>query len=166
MSGAIRPCLVVCAPRPLFVCRSLFREKTVAAIMAVSPEPLPAFTDEDRQVYYQIARQTSVILQNISLLSETRRRLQEVDLLLDFSRQISGLSPDEIVNALLESARRVIQPAAHAGVVLLWDENTSQLTPRACAGYADNDSLMKINYQSGEALPGMVFETKIPTSRG
>jgi PAS domain S-box-containing protein len=146
-----------------FICLPVtVQEKTVAAIMAVSPEPLPAFTDEDRQVYYQIARQTSVILQNISLLSETRRRLQEVDLLLDFSRQISGLTPDEIVTALLESARRVIQPAAHAGVVLLWDENISQLTPRTCSGYADNDSLMKINYQSGEALPGQVFEEKTP----
>jgi PAS domain S-box-containing protein len=146
-----------------FICLPVVvQEKAVAAIMAVSPEPLPAFTDEDRQVYYQIARQTSVILQNISLLSETRRRLQEVDLLLDFSRQISGLSPDEIVKALLESARRVIQPAAHAGVVLLWDENTSYLTPRACDGYADNDSLMKINYHSGEALPGTIFEAKSP----
>jgi GAF domain-containing protein len=146
-----------------FICLPVkVQEKTVAAIMSISPEPLPAFTDEDRQVYYQIARQTSVILQNISLLSETRRRLQEVDLLLDFSRQISGLTPNEIIKALLESARRVIQPAAHAGVVLLWDENTSLLTPRACEGYADNDSLMKINYRSGEALPGTVFEKKVP----
>ncbi len=146
-----------------FVCLPVIvQERTVAAIMAVSPEPLPAFTDEDRQVYYQIARQTSVILQNISLLSETRRRLQEVDLLLDFSRQISGLPPEEIVKALLESARRVIQPAAHAGVTLLWDENTSQLIPHACDGYADNESLMKITYRSGEALPGMVFESKLP----
>ena len=84
-------------------------------------------TDEDRQVYYQIARQTSVILQNISLLNETRRRLKEVDLLLDFSRQISGLPPGEIVKALLDSALRVIQPAAHAGVVLLWDETTTNV---------------------------------------
>lgn len=145
-----------------FICLPVIvQEKAVAAIMAVSPEPLPAFTDEDRQVYYQIARQTSVILQNISLLSETRRRLQEVDLLLDFSRQISGLTPNEIVKALLESARRVIQPAAHAGVVLLWDDNTSQLIPRAADGYADNDSLIKINYRSGEALPGKIYETKI-----
>jgi len=134
---------------------------TVAAVLAVSPEPLPTFTDEDRQVYYQIARQTSVILQNISLLNETRRRLKEVDLLLDFSRQISGLPPDEIVKALLDSARRVIQPAAHAGVVLLWDETTTRLVPRTCAGYADNESLMKISYQTGEALPGIVFETQM-----
>lgn len=147
-----------------FICLPVrVEEKTVAAVLAISPEPLPAFTDEDRQVYYQIARQTSVILQNISLLNETRRRLQEVDLLLDFSRQISGLPPNEIVKALLDSSRRVIQPAAHAGVVLLWDEITTTLTPQASAGYADNDSLMKIKYQSGEALPGIVFETK--TSR-
>jgi GAF domain-containing protein len=50
-----------------FICLPVIVQKeTVAAIMAVSPEPLPVFTDEDRQVYYQIARQTSVILQNIS----------------------------------------------------------------------------------------------------
>jgi GAF domain-containing protein len=147
-----------------FICLPVkVEEKTVAAVLAVSPEPLPPFTDEDRQVYYQIARQTSVILQNISLLNETRRRLQEVDLLLDFSRQISGLPPEEIVKALLDSALRVIQPAAHAGVVLLWDEATTRLTPRASSGYADNDSLMKISYKAGEALPGIVFETQ--TSR-
>lgn len=146
-----------------FICLPVkVQKKVVAALLATSPEPLPAFTAEDRQVYHQIVRQTSVILQNISLLSETRRRLQEVDLLLDFSRQISGLPPDEIVTALLESAHRVIQPATHAGVVLLWDKNISQLTPRACTGYADNDSLMKINYRPGEALPGKVFETQTP----
>jgi len=145
-----------------FICLPVIvEEKPVAAVLAVSLEPLSAFTDEDRQVYFQISRQTSVILQNLSLLNETRRRLQEVDLLLDFSRQISGLTPNEIVKALLDSARRVIQPSAHAGVVLLWDENLSLLTPRACSGYADNDSLMKINYRAGEALPGMVFNAQI-----
>ena len=145
-----------------FICLPVtVQGRVVAAILATSPEPLQMFTDEDRQVYHQIARQTSVILQNISLLNETRRRLQEVDLLLDFSRQISGLTPDGIVSALLESARRVLQ-SAHAGVVLLWDENTAQLVPRICAGYADNDSLMKISYRAGEALPGKVLSSQMP----
>ncbi len=133
--------------------------RTVAAMLAVSPEPMPAFTDEDRQVYFQISRQTSVILQNISLLSETRRRLQEVDLLLDFSRRLGGLTPDEMVGSLLESARRVL-PSAHAGVVFLWNEQASLLIPRAVSGYADNNSLMRINYRIGEALPGITFAGK------
>lgn len=136
-------------------------KRTVAAMMAVSPEPMPAFTSEDLQVYHQIARQTSVILQNISLLSETRRRLQEVNLLLDFSRQLRGLDADHIVKALLESARKALN-TAHAGVVLIWNEHTAQLIPKAVAGYADNEAMKKIAYRSGESLPGQAFESNRP----
>jgi GAF domain-containing protein len=134
-------------------------KKAVAAMLAVSPEPMPAFTDEDLQVYYQIARQTSVILQNISLLNETRRRLQEVNLLLDFSRQLRGLDSERIVRALLESARRALY-AAHAGVVLIWDEHSGQLLPKAVSGYADNETMKRINYHPGESLPGQAFESR------
>ena len=136
-------------------------KKAVAAMLAISPEPLPSFTDEDLQVYYQIARQTSVILQNISLLNETRRRLQEVNLLLDFSRQLRGLNADHIVKSLLESARKALS-MAHAGVVLIWDEHTSQLLPKAVSGYADNEAMKRIVYRAGESLPGQVFETNRP----
>ncbi len=129
-----------------------------AGVLAVSPEPMTGLTDEDRQVYYQIARQTGVVLQNISLLGETRRRLQEVDLLLDFSRQLSGLNPDHIMHALLDSARRVIS-AAHAGSVLLWDAQSLRLVPRAVSGYADNEGMKEISFAAGEALPGVVFAT-------
>lgn len=137
------------------------KNQIVAAMLAVTPEPLPTFTDEDRQVYFQISRQTSVILQNIHLLNETSRRLQEVDLLLDFSRRIAGLSPDEMLKSLLESARRVISNA-HAGVALLWNPQVGLLIPRAITGYADNASLMRVTYRSGEALPGIVFESHKP----
>ncbi len=143
-----------------FICLPVIVEdRPIAAMLAVSPEPLPAFTAEDRQVYFQISRQTSVILQNISLLSETRRRLQEVDLLLEFSRRLSGLNPDDMVRSLLESARRVLR-GAHAGVVFVWNRQANQLIPRAVSGYADNASLLHINYRSGEALPGAVFASR------
>jgi GAF domain-containing protein len=136
-------------------------KKTIAAMLAVSPEPLPEFTDEDLQVYHQVARQTSVILQNISLLNETRRRLQEVNLLLDFSRQLRGLDSEQIVRALLESARRAL-PAAHAGMVLIWDEHAGQLFPRAVSGYADNETMRRIEFHAGESLPGQVYEMRKP----
>ncbi len=145
-----------------FICLPLTVEnRTVAAVMAVSAEPMPALTDEDRQIYFQISRQASVVLQNLSLLSETRRRLQEVNLLLDFSRQLSGLDPSGILQSLLESSLRVIS-AAHAGVVLLWDEHSARLVPRAIERYADNDSLRQITYRSGEALPGLTFASRRP----
>ena len=152
--SALRAKALICLPIRI-------DKQTVAAMLAVSPEPMPTFTDEDLQVYHQIARQTSVILQNISLLNETRRRLQEVNLLLDFSRQLRGLDAERIVKALLESARRALN-SAHAGVVLIWDEHGNQLFPHAVSGYADNETMKRIAYHAGESLPGQVFETKRP----
>ncbi len=140
---------VVCLP-------VLVENRPIAAMLALSSEPMPELTEEDRQVFFQISRQTSVVLQNISLLSETRRRLQEVNLLLEFSRKLSGLDPNQIVRALLDSGRRVLQ-SAHAGAVLLWNEQSQSLEANAVGGYADNDSLMHITYRRGEALPGSVF---------
>lgn len=133
--------------------------KTVAAMLAISPEAMPDFTDEDQKVYLQISQQASLILQNISLLSQTRRRLDEVNLLLDFSRQLAGMDPDAILQSLLDSSRRVLQHA-HAGVALVWDQQTEMLVPRAASGYADNISMMQIRYRPGEALPGTVFLNK------
>lgn len=152
--SAIRAKSLICLPIRI-------DKKTIAAMLAVSPEPLQEFTVEDLQVYHQIARQTSVILQNISLLNETRRRLQEVNLLLDFSRQLRGLDSEQIVRALLESARRAL-PAAHAGMVLIWDEHAGQLLPWAVSGYADNETMRRIEFQAGVSLPGQVHEMKKP----
>jgi GAF domain-containing protein/nitrogen-specific signal transduction histidine kinase len=152
--GQLRAKGVVCLP-------VLVEGRPVAAMLAVSTEPLPAFTDEDRQVYYQIARQASVVLQNISLLNETRRRLHEVNILLEFSRTLSGLDPSQIVRALLDSSRHALT-AAHAGVVLLWNEQTGSLEARAASGYADDDGMLRLSYRRGEALPGAVFATSQP----
>ncbi|OGO22497.1 MAG: hypothetical protein A2Y54_00425 [Chloroflexi bacterium RBG_16_51_16] len=143
-----------------FICLPVYiQEKPVAAMLALSPETMPSFTAEDRQVYFQIARQSSVILQNISLLNETRRRLQEVNLLLDFSRRLTGLDSDEILKTLLNSAMHVI-PSAHAGTVLVWNQQAGLLLPLAVSGYADNETMGRIQYRSGEALPGAAYAEK------
>ncbi|MGB8215573.1 MAG: GAF domain-containing protein [Anaerolineales bacterium] len=145
-----------------FICLPIFvDEKPVAGVLAISSEPMPTLTEEDQKTYYQISSQVSIILQNISLLTETRRRLREVNLLLDFSRQLGGLDPDSIVKALLESALRVVT-TAHAGVVLLYSEKENCLRAHAASGYADTGSLMGIVYHPGEALPGRVFSDKRP----
>lgn len=131
-------------------------DKPVAAVLTISREYLPALTAEDEQVYSQISRQTSVIFQNIHLLTSVQRRLKEVNLLLDFSRTLGDLSPVDMMNALLQSALQVIS-SAHAGSVLVWDEAKECLEPQAVQGYADNGSMEKINYRLGEALPGKSY---------
>lgn len=145
-----------------FVCLPVVLEnKAVAAVLAAGREPLAAFSADDRQFYGQVARQASLVLQNLNLLNETRKRLQEVNLLLDFSRQLSGLQPAGIIAALLESALRVIG-AAHAGAVLMWSEEAGLLLPRAAARYADDESLLAITYRAEEGLPGRVFSDGLP----
>ncbi len=145
-----------------FICLPiLVDEKPVAGVLAISHEPMPPLTNEDKQIYFQISSQVSIILQNISLLTETRHRLREVNLLLDFSRQLSGLNPEGIVNALVESAMHVVT-TAHAGMVLLYNEKEDLLRTHAASGYANTDILMGITYHPGEALPGRVFSARKP----
>ncbi len=140
-----------------FICIPIvINNKPIAAVLTTDTEAMPALSAEDHQVYFQISRQISIILQNISLLNETRQRLQEVNLLLDFSRRLSGLNPQEILHSLLDSALRVVSPA-HAGAVLLWNPREELLVPQASANYPDDESIMDITYHMGEGLPGRVF---------
>jgi len=145
-----------------FICLPILLDNNpVAGVLALSREPLPALTNAERAVFLQIVHQVSNILQNIRLLTETRNRLREVNLLLDFSRKLSGLDSRGIVAALLDNALRVITNA-HAGAVLLWDEHESLLVPAVAQNYVNNDRLMEITYQRGEALPGETFEAGQP----
>lgn len=128
----------------------------LAAVLAVSRRPLPPFTKEDEKLFHLLTRQVTIALQNLDLLDATRRRLGEVNLLLDFSRLLGSLDPSHILCALVESTLHVL-PNAQAGLVALWDPQKNQLIPQAASGYANNDRMMAIAYQSGEALPGQAF---------
>ncbi len=130
--------------------------KVAASILLVGRNSLPAFDEDDRQVYALLARQVAISLQNLSLLGETQRRLQEVDLLLEFSRQLGSLDPTNILSVLVNSALRAI-PAAHTGMAALWDAKAACLSPQAAAGYADVDSLLQIGHPLDGGLPGEVF---------
>ena len=82
------------------------------AVMVVGQRSQAAFSEEDRRIFEQLARQVSTGLQNLRLLTETQRRLDEVNLLLDFSLKLSSLEPENILSALLESVRAVLAPGS------------------------------------------------------
>lgn len=145
-----------------FICLPVFlNNQVVAGVLVMSNEPLPALTEEDRQVYEQISRQVSIILQDISLLTETRRRLREVNTLLEFSNELSTLDPDSMLKVLLDNSLKVIT-TAHAGIVFLLDMSTGLLVPRIARGYADVESMLQITYAAGESLPGRVLLERRP----
>ncbi len=145
-----------------FLCLPLIiGEHSRAAVLAISQHPLPPFTEADRQLYAQVSRQIAIILQNILLLAQTRRRLQEVNLLLEFNRQAAGAEPLEILELFLENVRRVVT-SAHAGVVLLWNEREQSLEVVTAQGYMDSRTMLQLRYRGGKTLPEQVFDARRP----
>lgn len=138
----------VCLP---FLCDA----QPAAALLAVSQTALPDDA-ADQDLYETLTGQVSLALENLSAREETARRLSEVNLLLEFSQQLSGKEPHGILTVLLESALRVLSQAS-AGVVFLWDEIQQQLQPDAARGYLFNEKMLAIPYTAGQGLPGRTF---------
>jgi PAS domain S-box-containing protein len=135
--------------------------QTEAVVLGVQQTTLPVFTVEDERLFALIGRQASLALRNLQLVDETSRRLQEVSLLLAYSRDLGSLDPQSILKTLLENAMEVAEQS-EAGVVLLFDEKRQRLTPQFAAGYPGQESVLQIEYASGEALPGKVFASGQP----
>ncbi|MCI0520213.1 MAG: GAF domain-containing protein [Chloroflexi bacterium] len=140
-----------------FICLAVQTPAGVdSAVLAVSRAPLPPFTPEDEQIFAQLAQQIAATLQNLQLLTQTSQNLAEVNLLLEFNRQLGGLDQASLMRMLAEGAIQVA-PSAQACMVALWDSARQALIPQSAVGYTDNARLMEMAYQSGEALPGQVF---------
>ena len=137
-----------------------------AGVLAIgSKNLLPPFRAEDDQVFGQLSRQVSVGAQNLELLKETRRRLREVNLLLEFTRKIDVMDLEGILRTLTENALQAL-PAAQAGWVALWDEKGRALVPHSAAGYSDNAILCGIRFVeaagAAQPLPLRVFTNGTP----
>ncbi|HEY9075115.1 MAG TPA: GAF domain-containing protein [Anaerolineaceae bacterium] len=138
-----------------------------AGVLALSQRPMLPFTEDDHWVFAQLVRQVSVSLQDLQLLAEIWRRLREMDLLLNFTRKIGSLEPENILNSLVESVAEVL-PAAQATWAALWQESRSALVIQAATGYPDPAAMRDLQYVlenppgSEYSLPGRVFRFGIP----
>ncbi|MEJ2757132.1 MAG: GAF domain-containing protein, partial [Anaerolineales bacterium] len=142
-----------------FVCLPIHSDNEVeAAVLAISnTTPMGELTQEDEQVFELIGNQVSLTLQNLNLLTETRRRLREVNLLLDFSRQLGSLDPNEILTSMVKSVRRVF-PHAHGVRIMFWDEEQQALITQAAAGYNDNNVLANVSHRLGSSIIGRAYQ--------
>lgn len=116
-----------------------------AGLLLTGQQVQPVFLDEDRSSLAQLAQQASVCLQNLAQLAETRGRLREVDLMLDFSRKLGSLQPAEIFKTLVASAAQVL-PVAQAVWVGAWEDKEQAIIPQAAAGYSAVSDLLEIRY--------------------
>ena len=101
--------------------------------------------EDDLAVIDQLAQQASTILQNLRLLAETQRSLQEMNLLLNFNQQLGSLDPLKITQSLLNSIVEIL-PSVEAGWVALMDMDHQVLKPQIAQGYTQDAAMLKINY--------------------
>ena len=130
-----------------------------AAVLVLGQRPLAPFLEEDRRVFAQLAYQVSIGLQNLELLTETRRRLQEVNLLLDFSRKLGSLSPADIFSSLVLSVAQVV-PNAKAGWVGMWEEQEMVIAPQAAMGYASVQDILGLRFAL-QSSSGEIMDTRV-----
>jgi PAS domain S-box-containing protein len=128
-----------------------------AGVLAIGQQPAAEFEEEDRLIFQQVATQLEVALQNMQLLNETRRRVEELDLLLAFTRTLGGLDAGGVLLTLVQSVLQVI-PAAEAAWVALWDGREARLKIQAAAGYPQNESIMGVYFDQlgGEAVSAVL----------
>lgn len=129
-------------------------DKRRAGVLALFERPLAAFDDEDHAFYAQLCRQVSIGLQNLSLLEETRRRLREVNLLLEYSRKLGSLAEEDLLQALCSGVLDMI-PGAEAAWVALRQEEERVLVPCAVQGYRDPQYLLALRFALDGETPGL-----------
>lgn len=145
-----------------FICLPVFiGARLDAVLLAINQTPMAPFTRDDEQLFNLLARLVAITLQNLNLLLEISQHLAEVNLLLDFNRQIGNLQPERILQTLVESTLHVL-PIAQTSLVVLWDPKRELLIPRAAAGYSEPNEIMGIFYQPGEGLPGKAYQLRSP----
>lgn len=128
------------------------------SVLVTGRRPLPAFSEEDRRIFEQLARQAAVGLQNARLLNETQRRLQEVNLLLEFGARLGTLRDEDILKVLVERVSAAL-PGAQAGWAGAWDEDSAGLAPRAAHGYGDDTALLSVRFRAANETD---FEKVLP----
>ncbi len=164
---ADNPLLQLLGARSFMAIPFALNSTSAAAVLAFGGAPLQTFTMQDRQAFARMAQQVSMGLQNLDLLNQARRSLDEMDILVDFSRKLGSLDPAELLKALLQSALQII-PAGQAGWAGLWDEKLREMRVWAVDGYPASDQLldMRLTWHDGEnaelPLPLRVFARGVP----
>jgi PAS domain S-box-containing protein len=137
------------------------RDQTEAVTLLVSQETATPFRAGDEELFQLLGEQVAIYLENARLLAETKRRLHEGNVLLEFSRRVSGLDAPLILQSLVDEARNAI-PEAEGAMAALWDKENRKLLVQAVSGYANAQHLHRIACAEGEGLPGQTYRAGKP----
>jgi GAF domain-containing protein len=120
-----------------------------------------AFDQEHLHLLTLVAAQTAAAIERARLFEELSRRLQEARLLFDVSESIiSTLSPQEVLNTIVQACVEAI-PAADKGSLHLLDEEAGELRIHAAVGYSP-EVIQAVRIKLGQGYAGQVAQTGEP----
>ncbi|MGB7538256.1 MAG: GAF domain-containing protein [Anaerolineales bacterium] len=137
------------------------RSKTEAVTLLISQNAVTPFRMGDEDLFQLLGEQVAVYVENARLVEETRRRLHEGNVLLEFSRRVSSLDVPSILQSLVDETRNAI-PEAEGAMAALWNAERATLAIEAVSGYANAQYLHRIACAAGEGLPGQTYRAGKP----
>jgi PAS domain S-box-containing protein len=118
--------------RALLAAPLLFRDEPVGVLLVSQDEGPRRFSSAEVERVMAVANQLAVAIDNARLFDETRRRAEELGLLLEVGRSlVATLELDEVLDAGVRNLARIVQ--ASDAYLFLADEGHTRLVCRAVA---------------------------------
>jgi PAS domain S-box-containing protein len=136
---------------------------TDAVVFVYGQQALPDFQEDEVRLYELLSQQAAHTIQNVRLLTETSTRLSEVNLLLEYSRRLDDLSPDLILQTLVDSVQQLISHSQ--GMMVVLEEKVGsriKLIPQITKGYQDPAAMLSLTFSPRRGFIGDVFHSKDP----
>jgi len=119
----------------------------------------PPFRGSDRDFLVILSDQGAAALENVRLLDETRRRLEESATLLMLSQEMVQLTHmDRLLQTIVDSAQRLV-PAADKCVIHLLDHKRRMLVPRY-SSKPEPETVGRIGIPAGEGIAGLALKRR------
>ena len=132
------------------------KEKVLGVMDVITHRP-HRLTPRDVELLTSIGNHIGVTIENARLFEETRRRLQESEVLFQVAKGLTSvLDLERLLQLIIDSAVETIGPAER-GVIHLLGEASGELHPKALAGMAlgtPGETKMRI----GEGIAGLAIE--------
>jgi signal transduction histidine kinase len=137
------------------------KDRVIGAIIAAWWEREPALTERELALVEAMGAQAGVALENARLFEEHRRRLEELSVLHELSRAVTGqLDVGALAEAVHREASRVLDTGNLS--VLLHDEARGVLTPALAVREGMRESGPPVDLPPDAGLAGLVVARRTP----
>lgn len=115
-----------------------------------------AFTQYEANAAQTFAQQAATSLENVRLYTETRQRLEELEIISRVSQALrAARGTNEMIPILLKEIIKSV--GSDTVVISLYDYEAGILTPHAASGWLQN--MPKSSFKPGEGIIGHVFQS-------